>query len=422
MSPCMPFRLSSLDRLLSHWAILSFARWAAATIIATIAAASTITAAAQPPAATPPAAQPTDSSPALTLDPQLPYQAERRSPVTYDVDFSVVVTPPYQTKRLQVWIPSPPSDAGQEVSGSEWSSFPTFVEPRLGVEPKFGNRFAYFEFVNPQGALILRHRFRIQVWELRWNIEPSKVATVERWPSAFDAYRMSESQGVVVDERVRRLLGEVVGKPSNPLHGMTSIMHWADSNLTYDHVDASLAASSIHALEKRRGHCSDYHGLCASLGRALGYPTRITYGINPFPKNSPSHCKLEAYLPPYGWVSFDVSETQKLAALVGKQEGLSEDERRRLREAAYARLAGGFRDNTWYLQTRGSDFDLAPPASRRAAVVRTAYVEADGIPLADPDPANKKQTAHAWMTVHSYRPNRVVAYPFTDLQSLDIAR
>lgn len=403
----------SFQPLRSHvLSILTRVVAAALTVIATTVTASTLM-----------AADPASNSPAaFSLDPQLPYQAERRSPVTYDVDFSIVVTPPYQTKRLQVWIPAPPSDAGQEVSGSEWSSFPAAVEPRLGVEPKFGNRFAYFEFANPQGAQILRHRFRIQVWELRWNIEPSKVVAVERWPSAFDAYRTSESQGVVVDERVRRLLGEVVANPSNPLHGMTSIMDWAESHLTYDHVDASLAASSIHALEKRRGHCSDYHGLCASLGRALGYPTRITYGINPFPKNSPSHCKLEAYLPPYGWVSFDVSETQKLAALAGKQEGLSEDERRRLREAAHARLASGFRDNTWYLQTRGSDYDLAPPASRRVAVVRTAYIEADGIPLADPDPANKKQTAHAWMTVHSYRPNREVTYPFADLQTLRIAK
>ena len=45
------------------------------------------------------------------------------------------------------------------------------------------------------------------------------------------------------------------------------------------------------------------------MGRALGYPTRMTYGINPFPKNSPSHCKMEAFLPPYGWVAFDVSDT-----------------------------------------------------------------------------------------------------------------
>ena len=134
---------------------------------------------------------------------------------------------------------------------------------------------------------------------------------------------------------------------------------------------ASLAASAVHALEKRRGHCSDYHGFCAALGRALGYPTRVTYGINPFPKNSPSHCKLEAYLPPYGWVSFDVSETQKLIEAIQKDAGLGGKKKEELVRAARERLRRGFRDNTWLLQTRGTDYELEPPASKPVPVVRT---------------------------------------------------
>src|SRR5438552_13914494 len=111
-------------------------------------------------------------------------------------------------------------------------------------------------------------------------------------------------------------------------------MRWVNHTLTYDHVLASLQASSKHALEHKRGHCSDYHGLCAAMGRALGYPTRVTYGINPFPKNSPSHCKLEAFLPPYGWVSFDVAETQKLLGEIKKAKDLEPVRREQLTRAA----------------------------------------------------------------------------------------
>ena len=106
---------------------------------------------------------------------------------------------------------------------------------------------------------------------------------------------------------------------TNPLTDMSAVMDWVIRDFKYDHNDASLQASAVHALEKHHGHCSDYHGFCASMGRVLGYPTRVTYGINPFPKNSPSHCKLEVFLPPYGWVSFDVSETQNLS--VGHCQG-----------------------------------------------------------------------------------------------------
>ena len=145
----------------------------------------------------------------------------------------------------------------------------------------------------------------------------------------------------------------------------------------------------------------------------------MTYGIAAFPKNSPSHCKMEAFLPPYGWVSFDVSETQKLIAAIRKDSHLDAARKDQLVRSAINRLVTGFRENTWFLQTRGSDYDLEPPANRRVAVVRTAYVEADGESLPEPDPANKQKREFSWMTVHRYTPDQPVVNPFKDFSSLD---
>src|SRR5204863_5207618 len=142
-------------------------------------------------------------------------------------------------------------------------------------------------------------------------------------------------------------------------------------------------------------------------------------GINPFPKNSPSHCKLEAFLPPYGWVSFDVSETQRLIDAIRHDESLAAERRQQLAEQASRRLLSGFRDNTWYLQTRGTDYDLAPPAAKKVAVVRTIYAEADGVALPEPDPANPNHREFSWMSVHHYSADRQVNYPFKDWRSLE---
>jgi transglutaminase-like putative cysteine protease len=353
----------------------------------------------------------------LDLNPSLPYQAVRSNAVTYDVDFSVVVTPPYKTKKLAIWLPLPTSDTAQEVSESRLTSFPIAVEPQVGTESTFGNKFAYFEFHSPQGAQIVRHQFRIKVWELNWNVDPAKVVAVKEWPASFDKFRRGDTQAVMVDERFSKLLNEIAPDKTNAAQGL-GVMKWVQENFEYDHHDASLRASSEHALAKRRGHCSDYHSFCASLGRVLGMPTRVTYGINAFPKNSPSHCKLEAYLAPYGWVSFDVSETQKLVGELRKSPELDDAKRAVLIERAQSRLARGFRDNTWFPQTRGTDYDLVPKASKRVAVVRTAYIEADGVPLPEPDPADKSAKAFSWMTVHDYRADRAVPYPFTDWNTL----
>src|SRR5688572_5151248 len=88
------------------------------------------------------------ADPAAKLDPAQPYTAKASDPVTYAVDFRVVVTAPQNTKKLAVWVPVPPSDAAQEVSGSRWDTFPSAVKPALHTEEVFGNTFAYFEFAN----------------------------------------------------------------------------------------------------------------------------------------------------------------------------------------------------------------------------------------------------------------------------------
>ncbi len=351
------------------------------------------------------------------LSPDLPYLAQKTNPVTYQVDFAVVVTAPAHTKLLKVWLPLPQTDAAQEVVEKTLTSFPLQVTPKIAEEPVFGNKFACFEFTRPEGAQIIRHQFGIKVWELRWQVDPDKVLSVNRWPSSFQPYLRTE-QMVVVDDTFRRLARDIVPTHQGAARDLAAILAWVNAHMTYDHSMASLQASAAHALKNKRGHCSDYHGFCAALGRALGYPTRVTYGINAFAKNSPSHCKLEAFLPPYGWVSFDVSETQNLIGLIQKDPKLDAKKKEQLIQDANRRLLRGFRDNTWYLQTKGTDYDLAPPASKRVPVVRTIYAEADGSALPDPDPANPQKREFAWMTIHQYTPDRSVSYPFKDWQSL----
>ncbi len=354
----------------------------------------------------------------LSLDPNMDYQAVKENPVTYDVDFSIVVTAPYKTKRLQVWLPIPQSDFAQEITDRKLTTFPMSVTPTIGAEKVYGNQFAYFEFQSPQGAQVIRRQFRVRAWELHWNLDPKRLVAVNEWPSSFAPYRSSDSMAVVVDQRFRDILGEIVPQRSNPFQDFSRVMSWVQQNVEYDHQVASLKASSEHILAHRRGHCSDYHSFCASLGREIGVPTRVVYGINPFPKNSPSHCKLEAYLAPYGWVSFDVSETQKLIAGIDAADGLSSAMKKSLVDRATQRLSSGFRDNTWFMQTKGTGYELEPKASQKVNVVRTAYIEADGVPLADPDPAAKGETEFSWMTVHDYRPDCIVPYPFADWNSL----
>ena len=216
------------------------------------------------------------------LRPDAPYTAEKSDPVTHDVDLSIVVTPPYHCRVLKVWIPVPQSDQAQKISGGRFTTFPMRVEPQIDSEPVYGNRFAYFEFRDPQGAQIIRHRFKAKVWNQRWNFDSKSVASVTDWPRSFEPYL--QPQSLADQQQFDNLLREIVPRRKGASIDMADIMHWIDGNLTYDHINASLKADANHAVAERRGHCSDYHGLCATMGRALGYPTRVTYGLSLFPR------------------------------------------------------------------------------------------------------------------------------------------
>ena len=344
---------------------------------------------------------------------------EITEPVKYEIDFSAVVTAPYHTKVLRVWMPIPPSDDVQQISDRELSTFPMKVEPEIDEESVFGNRFAYFEFHDPHGAQIIRHRFTATVSNARWDVEPQEVATPQYGDDRLAA--SLKPQDVAKTDKFKDIFQKI--KPNanegSSAKNLFQAMAWIEDNLTYDHVHASLQADANHALMQQRGHCSDYHGLCSTFGRTLGFPSRVTYGLALFPKNSPSHCKMEALLPPYGWVSFDLSETQKMIRKIQADESLDQSTKDRLATAARKRLVGGFRENSWLQMTRGENYELVPRASRPVAVVRTIYAEADGEPLPEPDPANVDKREYGWMTVHQYTADQPVVKPFKDLSTLE---
>ena len=333
------------------------------------------------------------------LSPDQAYTAQLSHAATYQVDFRVAITPPAKTKKLCVWMPLPPSDEVQQISNRVLTSFPREVKPSIATEPIYGNRFAYFEFDSPDGGQLISHRFQVTTHQLNWDVSYGKVQAPPQWPSSFKPY-LTRDPRLLSDEPLQLIVDEL-SRPRDAADQLLGAMRWVDDHLTYDHVVASLQADPRHGLAHRRGHCSDYHGLCSTLAREVGYPSRVTYGLQLFDKASPSHCKLEVFLPPYGWVSYDLSETQKMTQEHAAADGLSEQQKRQRANAIRSRTKAGFRENSWLLMTRGTNYALAPPAAAgKVPVVRTIYAEADGEPLPEPDPSNPQQRRFAWMTLH----------------------
>lgn len=336
---------------------------------------------------------------ASELSVDTPSRGETSREANFNVDFRVVITPPKDTKKLRVWLPLPPSNSVQQVSDRHLETFPRNVKPSIEVEPMFGNTFAFFEFDSPSGPQLIEHTFKAQVRQVDWDVDYTQVVQPDTWPKSFAPFQRVDPR-TKEGEQLTAVLGEIGESTKSSAERLINAMNWVDSHLTYDHAVASLSADPMHALTERRGHCSDYHGLCSTLAQKVGYPSRVLYGLQMFDKASPSHCKMEVFLPPYGWVPFDLSETQKLAIKIAANDSLAADTQKESVDFVRQRTRRGFRENTWLQVTRGANYELMPKASQPVGVVRTVYVEADGVPLSEPDPSNPVKSAGGWATLY----------------------
>ena len=298
----------------------------------------------------------------------------------FKVDFRVAIMAPAKTKQLRVWVPLPPSNENQRVWDRKLHTFPRVYQPQLTHEPTFGNDFAYFEINAPDGPLEIRHTFTAEIAQLDWGVDYAKVVNTASWPRSFEVFQTPDRRSERANDYTE-IVEQIQSVSDQKSKQFMKAIEWVDENLTYDSSNASLTADPAHGLIYRRGHCSDYHGLCGTFAREIGYPSRVLYGLQMFDKGSPSHCKLEVFMPPYGWVSYDLSETQKLAAKVSTDDKFLPEQRKKIAEFVRQRTLNGFRENTWLLVTRGENYPLKPVTSNPVSIIRTIYAEADGVTL-----------------------------------------
>jgi len=177
---------------------------------------------------------------AQTVSPQQDYTGDRSKPVEYEVDFSVVVTPPYHANVLKVWLPLPQNNAGQEIRDRQISTFPMKVEAEIATESVFGNQFAYFEFHQPKGAQIIRHRFIAKVWEMTWDVSPERIRLPHQWPSSLAAY-LRDVDGLAQRDDFRTILEDIGANqplPANALFAWMTIHEYQpDRPVTYPFKD-----------------------------------------------------------------------------------------------------------------------------------------------------------------------------------------
>jgi hypothetical protein len=270
---------------------------------------------------------------------------------------------PSGTKMLRVWLPVPQDSTVQLIGELSFSPKPT----RITVEPKYGNKIAYFEIENPAERVEITMRFTCE--RKAFSVDFDKIGSDGADPEgAFDVFLKPDAL-VLVDDEIKKLSDEVTQGKIGSVAKARAIYDYVLSRMTYDknHQGWGLG-STKHACEVGKGNCTDYHALFNSLCRAQGIASGFEIGLYlPYERKKDEplggyHCWAFFRVPGKTWVPVDCSEADRFS---------------QYREWFF----GGHTSNRVTLST-GRDITLVPKQDGAPLnYFLNPYAEADGKPV-----------------------------------------
>ena len=232
---------------------------------------------------------------------------------TFTFTYSFTVRNPEQGKPLRVWFPKAHSDRYQTVRLISTKGDLPLKQTRQGVND---NEMFYAE---TQSADKPEYHF-VAVYQVtryeRLGFEEAELHPTVLQPAILEQFLKPDK------------LVPVTGKPSaiaaREVRGKTTEL--AKARALYDYIFATMRydksgtgwghGDAVWACSSKRGNCTDFHSLFASMARSQGIPTRFAIGF-PLPANEHAgdipgyHCWADFYLKGKGWIPVDISEAWK---------------------------------------------------------------------------------------------------------------
>lgn len=312
----------------------------------------------------------------------------------FDVRHQLQVAIPEGAKRVRVWFVLPKEEPAQSAQGLVVQSNYPHEVTRDSAEQ---NRYVYVEARDPQvRSLWVVTEFRLQRREVRRAIDLGQTRPLTDGEREQLARYLQPSRYVVINDQVRKLASKIEGDETNVVRQARRIYDWVLHNIDYwvkdpGRLKASPVGSTTYCLKSRTGNCSDFHSLYASLGRAVGIPTRLVYGslfkteLEGLDKDQSYHCWIEFYAAGVGWVPLDVAVADIYVGGFNLTEAnrglvsLTTPNGYRGPESSKVGYYFGNLDERRVTWSVGRDLTLAPPQDTGPVnSMPKAYVEVDG--------------------------------------------
>lgn len=235
----------------------------------------------------------------------------------FEFTYQVTVPPqPSGSGLLRLWIPLPPDDAFQQISGLKIVSSVSHTE---ASESEYSDRSAYFAPSAQQAAkgFTVEMHFVATRREHKVSLINASASSAETLSPEMRERYLQPDNLIPLNDTIAKLSQEQTQGISDPLTKARKLYDYVLATMKYDKSGTGWGnGDAMWACTAKRGNCTDFHSLFIGMARVAGIPARFEIGF-PLPEDKTSsdipgyHCWAEFYLDGIGWVPIDASEGWK---------------------------------------------------------------------------------------------------------------
>ena len=215
---------------------------------------------------------------------------------------------------LRVWFPMAHSDRFQQVKLIDIHGDLPVERTR---ESEYDNRMFYAQTKSAdKPEYVFEARYDVVRFERR-AFDDTSAEQHRRASPAELARFIRADQLVPVTGVPATLAAEQTQGKTDPLTRARAIYDYVFRTMRYDKTGTGWGrGDALWACDAKRGNCTDFHSLFASMARSQGIPTRFEIGLS-LPRDQHEgeiagyHCWSDFYVATYGWIPIDISEAWK---------------------------------------------------------------------------------------------------------------
>ena len=218
---------------------------------------------------------------------------------------------PGTVKTLDIYLPIPENRNNQTLLSSALFD----PGPYEILYDRWGQKIARFHYEDLKSNSVVMPGWKVdaKIYDTEYFIYPESVGTIDDIPENIrEKYTQDGDKYQIHDPFIQELAHKIAGDEKNPFWIARRVYEYLGEQLSYNLKPLGGWNPAPTVLKRGTASCSEYSYSMIALCRAVGVPVRYVGAVSRRGDDASMddvfHRWTEVYLPPYGWIPFDVNK------------------------------------------------------------------------------------------------------------------